>query len=263
MILRALLLLSFFLASTSAFAQYRGPVERWSRSPVHLSVVDRETGREAEVYRHHADQWIAGEPGHRYALRLRNNSSERVLAVVSVDGVNVVSGKTASIDQGGYVLNPYQTVDITGWRKSYSSVAAFVFSSPYDSYAARTGRPGNVGVIGVAVFRELRRPPPVIIHEEVAGNRSADAAGAPAPASAPSVARQKQSQELGTAHGDRESSWASRTTFERESTYPVQSISVRYDSYSSLVSRGVIRRWEHYERRSPEPFPSSGFVPDP
>ena len=65
MILRALLLLSFFLASTSAFAQYRGPVERWSSSPVHLSVVDRETGREAEVYRHHADQWIAGEPGHR------------------------------------------------------------------------------------------------------------------------------------------------------------------------------------------------------
>ena len=100
-----------------------------------------------------------------------------MLAVVSVDGVNVVSGKTASIDQGGYVLNPYQTVDITGWRKSYSSVAALVFSSPYDSYAARTGRPGNVGVIGVAVFRELRRPTPVIIHEEVAGNRSADAAG--------------------------------------------------------------------------------------
>lgn len=259
MVLRALLVLSLFLCSSVAFAQYRHP----SSSAVSLSVVDRETGRESEVYRYRGDQWIAGEPGHRYALRLRNNSHGRVLAVVSVDGVNVVSGKTASIDQGGYVLNPYQTVDITGWRKSYSSVAAFVFSSQYDSYAAKTGRPGNVGVIGVAVFRELRHPPPVIIHEEVAGNRSADAAGAPAPASAPSVARQKQSQELGTAHGDRESSWASRTTFERESAYPVQSISVRYDSYSSLVSRGVIRRWEYYERRSPEPFPSSGFVLDP
>lgn len=240
-----------------AWAQYSevvGPVTR----PVSLSVIDRETNRPAEVYSHGGQQWIAGEPGHRYALRLRNRSGERVLAVVSVDGINVVSGRTASINQGGYVLDPYESVDITGWRKSYSSVAAFVFSHPYDSYAHQTGRPANVGVIGVAVFKERPRRPRVIVYQEAPSTRSADAAGAPAP----TAERQQSAQELGTAHGSREASWASNTTFERASHYPVQSLSVRYDSVDALVRRGIMPDWSG-RPYSPRPFPDSGFVPDP
>ncbi len=71
-----------------------------------------------------------------------------------MDGVNVITGKTASPSQSGYVLDPWGLVDIDGWRKSMDQVAAFYFTALPDSYAARTGRPDNVGVIGVALFRE-------------------------------------------------------------------------------------------------------------
>ena len=79
---------------------------------------------------------------------------------MSVDGVNVLTGETAAYGQRGYVLDPYETYDVTGWRKSNAEVAAFNFASLSASYAARTGRPGDVGVIGVAVFKEKSEPPP-------------------------------------------------------------------------------------------------------
>src|SRR5690606_29068686 len=99
----------------------------------------------------------AGQQGHRYSVRLRNGSAERVLVVLSVDGLNAISGEVAAPGQTGYVLNPWQTTDIHGWRKSSDEVAQFVFTDPDRSYAARTGRPDNIGVIGVAVFHEAGR----------------------------------------------------------------------------------------------------------
>src|SRR3546814_20574948 len=95
-------------------------------------------------------------PGHRYAVRLTNTSGERVLVVLSVDGVNAVTGEDADPSQAGYVLAPWQSTEIDGWRKSLDEVARFSFTDLPDSYAARTGRPRTVGVIGIAVFRERR-----------------------------------------------------------------------------------------------------------
>ncbi len=127
--------------------------------PVALSLVDRDSGEEATPYLHRGQQWVAGTPGHRYAVRLRNLSGERVLVVLSVDGVNAISGQTAAPDQAGYVLEPWQDSEITGWRKSSAEVAQFVFTDRGDSYASRTGRPADVGVVGIAVFAEARPLP--------------------------------------------------------------------------------------------------------
>jgi hypothetical protein len=123
-----------------------------------LEVVDRDGDDALRIWHHRGEAWVAGAPGERYALRVTNRSGERVLAVVSVDGVNIVTGETAGAQQRGYVLAPWQTALLTGWRKSDSEVAAFEFTRLPQSYAALTGRPGNVGVIGVAVFREAPRP---------------------------------------------------------------------------------------------------------
>ena len=127
-----------------------------------INVIDRDTGATLPVYRHRGEYWLAGRPGARYAVSVRNASGERVLNVISVDGVNVVSGETASWEQTGYVLSPWQSFDITGWRKSDAEVAAFHFTASQASYAARTGRPDHVGVIGIAVFREKLPPPPPV-----------------------------------------------------------------------------------------------------
>ena len=140
-----------------------------------LAVVDRDSGQTLPTYAAGGKLYVAGTPGHRYSVRLSNRSGGRVLAVLSVDGVNAVSGQTASPDQTGYVLDAWQSTEVAGWRKSLDEIAQFNFTALSNSYAARTGRPANVGVIGVAVFAE--RPE---LRE-----REAVADAAPPPASAP------------------------------------------------------------------------------
>jgi hypothetical protein len=127
---------------------------------VDLRVIDRDTGVTLPVYARDGKTFVAGVPGHRYSVQIANRIGERVLAVLSVDGVNAVTGQNASPDQSGYVLDAYQSTEVTGWRKSTSEVAQFNFTALSASYAAKIGRPENVGVIGVAVFREKPLDPP-------------------------------------------------------------------------------------------------------
>jgi len=250
-------------------------------SLVDLKIIDRDSGAVLTPHYSEGKYYVAGIPGHRYGVQLRNRIGARVLAVMSVDGVNVVSGATASPDQDGYVLDPYQFTEIDGWRKSMNEVADFNFTSLSRSYAAKTGRPDNVGVIGVAVFREK---PPVVReradkitqpgYAEPLRERAQTPASEPAPAARDSAmagaaksevdtrsansAMAKPTESLGTGHGQREESVISYTHFERESSTPNEIDSVWYDSYSNLVSRGIIE----VPHREPTPFPNS-FVPDP
>ena len=83
---------------------------------VDLTVLDRETGEPARIWRHQGRSYVAGRPGARYSLRVTNRTYGRVLVVLSVDGVNVVTGETAGYDQRGYVFGPYQSYDVSGWR---------------------------------------------------------------------------------------------------------------------------------------------------
>ena len=245
-------------------------------SPIQLEVVDRQSGDTLPLYRHQGKSFVAGVPGGRYALRLSNRSSTRVLVVLSVDGVNVVSGETAGWNQTGYVIEPWQTHDITGWRKSYTAIAAFEFAALQDSYAAQTGRPANVGVIGAAVFLEKPLPPPIARR-----NYSPEAAAAAAPAPA-LAARQEAAagnvaadaaaaksmlaprERLGTGHGQQEWSVASRTRFERASSSPAAVVEIGYDSYDNLLAAGVIPRPVYALPRSfPQNGSWQGYVPDP
>ena len=124
-----------------------------------ISIIDRDTGFTLPVHYYQGDYWVAGQPGTRYAVSVRSKTGQRLLAVPAVDGVNVLSGQTAAWDQTGYVFSSYGHYQITGWRKSNTEIAAFEFANASNSYAGLTGRPGNVGVIGVALFREKQAEP--------------------------------------------------------------------------------------------------------
>ncbi|HQR75090.1 MAG TPA: hypothetical protein PLR35_01565 [Burkholderiaceae bacterium] len=238
-------------------------------SLVDVQVIDRASGETLPMYWHNGRWWVPGKPGARYAVALTNRTGARTLAVVSVDGVNVVSGESAAPDQTGYVLSRGQFAQITGWRKDMSRVAAFEFTALEQSYAARTGRPDNVGVIGVAVFRERPRPsapPPAVLRQE----SSRDAGAAPAPAAEANAGAgetrsradesQSKEQRLGTAHGRSERSPTTYTDFERAQSTPDELIAIHYDSRDNLLAMGVIPR----PRPMPNPFPATaGFVPDP
>ena len=228
-----------------------------------VDVYDRNDGRTLDVHRHRGKQYVVGQPGHEYAVRIRNCSDRRVLAVVSVDGVNVVTGETAAPDQSGYVIEAYGHVTIEGWRKDLKRTAAFYFSDPGDAYAARTGRPDDLGVIGVALFRE-REPRWVHAPEAVAAPPAAERESAAADAKASRQAMESSAgAPLGTGHGRREWSPARRVEFERASSRPDQRVVIRYDRRENLVAMGVLpdtrRPW-----REPDPFPGAlSFVPDP
>jgi len=235
-----------------------------------IEVYDRTANRTLTVHEFAGRRYVAGEPGHEYEIVLRNPSGARVLAVTSVDGVNVITGQTAATEQSGYVLGPHDSLSVSGWRKSLDEVAAFYFTRHRNSYAARTGRPFDVGVIGVALFREKMVGPPADAGGgrccEWFGGREDDAmrdraAGAPE-AAAPDLQSRRQEEKLGTGHGRREHSAARHTGFERASDTPDEVLSIYYDSRENLVAQGVIPRDRQYAQRRPRPFPGS-FVPDP
>lgn len=237
-------------------------------SRVNVDLVDRTTGEHLPVYAHKGQYWVAGIPGHRYAVAIRNRDGARALTVVSVDGVNVVTGETAAWSQSGYVLDGYQNTEITGWRKSRNDVATFVFTALPDSYAARTDRPANIGTIGVAVFNEYR-PEPIVQMAPAApmarGRLDAEKSAAPSAnqEAMRSAAPLQKSEKLGTGHGEREHSAVSYTDFQRASSTPNEVIMIRYDSRANLVAMGVLPRRVRPPVQ-PDPFPgSSGFVPDP
>lgn len=257
------LLAAALVASASLAAQAVGRM-------ADLSIQDRSTGRELPVYWHEGRAYVVGNPGNEYQVSVRNRRGEDLLAVISVDGVNVLSGQTASSQQGGYIVGSRDRLDVKGWRKSLGEVASFYFTTLGDSYAARTDRPNNVGVIGVALFRRAPRhePPPEPAPFDGWGSRS-ERKDAPAQSDAAGPLARKQAEArsaapsapLGTGHGRREESRAYYTEFERATREPEETIAIYYDSYRNLVAQGVITQ-PYAGRRDPRPFPSS-FAPDP
>ncbi|MDH4190600.1 MAG: hypothetical protein OEW21_10380 [Betaproteobacteria bacterium] len=231
-----------------------------------VTVYDRSEGRQLPVHWHEGRAWIAGKPGNEYRVSLRNRGNEELLAVVSIDGVNVITGETANPAQSGYLLAALRRLDIAGWRKSLAQTAAFYFTALPDSYAARTGRPGEVGVIGIALFRKKPFAPlppvgiaPLSQAESRKERASAGAAGdARASADAASGGNYEDAARLGTGHGRRETSPARYVEFERADQAPAETITLYYDSRPNLIARGVIRE---ATPRLPNPFP--GFVADP
>jgi hypothetical protein len=243
-----------------------------------VTITDRDSGETLPIYSARGEYWVEGRPGARYAIHIRNQQPGRLLAVTAVDGINVVSGETAKFDQRGYVFDPWVAYDIAGWRKSDAQIAAFEFTSVPKSYAARTGRADNVGVIGVALFRERvpavvyapREVPPVVANAADAAGSLAKAEAQPRAerstvASAALAAPAAPPAALGTGHGQRESSYVTRVDFEREQSQPNELLRIRYDSHANLVARGILRDVAppHYR---PQPFPDEprlGYVPDP
>jgi hypothetical protein len=260
-----------------------------------VSIIDRDSGAVLSPYYHRGEYWVAGKSGARYAIEIRNRLGERVLAVTSVDGVNVISGATAGWDQTGYVFGPGEGYQITGWRKSDAQVAAFTFTQSPNSYAERTGRPANVGVIGVALFRE-RQPQPVYAPPMIgrlsggseaprATERDSATAGVPmakapaasasnsaaetqiaaqaresialpAPKPSPLQRAPEPAPKLGTGHGEREYAYVNHTEFLRMQTQPNEVIRIHYDSLENLFAMGIVKRPRPVPPTA-NPFPAS------
>jgi hypothetical protein len=239
-------------------------------------------------------RWVMGEFGERYSIRITNRSDRWTEAVVTVDGRDVVNGSTGSYSNRGYLIAPWDSVEIEGFRVSTSEVAAFRFTSVGDSYAGRVDGGRNAGVVGVAFFPELERPRPAPrpLYEgrreyepdyddygsgygdsesrsDAPAKSSAEAPAAAGDSSARASGRARQPsprQNLGTRYGERRSSQVNEVEFTRaNANRPSQVVSIRYDDRSGLLAAGIEppRLWVEPPPRAtrftpppPNPFPT-------
>jgi hypothetical protein len=177
----ALGLLVAVLATVSCAAPRRAASQALRTEAGAYSLEVLVDGRPARTFTHAGETHLLGQQGSRYVLRVHNRSARRIEAVVSVDGLDVIDGKSGDFaHKRGYLVPAYGYVDIDGWRVSEREAAAFRFAAIGESYAAKTGKARNVGVIGVAVFpervRQVRphRPPLYVPERAPAASRSFD-----------------------------------------------------------------------------------------
>ncbi len=116
-------------------------------------------GHRIPEFGHSGKTYIEGRKGKPFVLKFRNNRATRVLVVPSVDGLSVFDGNVATSTSGGYVVQPYSSIPISGWRTSLEDVAKFVFDEKKGSYAEASGKGDqNCGVISCRVFEEYVAP---------------------------------------------------------------------------------------------------------
>ncbi|MEO8900267.1 MAG: hypothetical protein ABI488_01595 [Polyangiaceae bacterium] len=136
--------------------------------PPYTVSVETENGDVLPTFVKDGRAFLLGEPGLRYNIRVSNPTAQRVEAVVSVDGRDAVSGEPGDyVNARGYVIPPFGSVVVDGFRRNFEQVAAFRFTAPGDSYSARRGTPQNVGVIGVAFFPERVHPAAPVIRRPI------------------------------------------------------------------------------------------------
>jgi hypothetical protein len=165
------------------------------------------------------------------------------VAIVSVDGLSVISGQPASEHAPGYIVSPYSHVVIKGWRRNLEHVAAFRFVERDTSYASLIGKPDNIGVIGlIAIEEKVIHPMPQM------EKRAADSAA---------KGFRTEVGSVGTEYGREIDSRAYHVPFLRSSNR--QTVPLYYDTVTALREAGV-----PVGRPLPDPFPGDfKFAPPP
>jgi hypothetical protein len=106
--------------------------------------------------------YVDARYGEEYEIRLRNTSGTRVAVALSVDGLNTIDAtRTSAWDASKWLIESNQTITVKGWQMSSEHARRFYFTNERDSYAAKLGQRGNLGVISAVFFRE-RRPAIVV-----------------------------------------------------------------------------------------------------
>ncbi|MEO6603693.1 MAG: hypothetical protein ABIQ16_27665, partial [Polyangiaceae bacterium] len=137
----------------NSYASFDGSGVEAAQGAVSVRLLD-ENGAPLPSTHFSGRDYVAGSDGQRYVIQIENHTGNRFEAVATVDGLDVVDGKGGAIAKRGYLIAPWATLQIDGFRRSQSAVAAFRFGAVKDSYASRKGNDRNVGVIGVAFFHE-------------------------------------------------------------------------------------------------------------
>lgn len=235
------------------------------------------------------DIFIEGRKGHEYSLKFENSTNRRVKGVFAVDGLNVITGDNTW--ERGYIIEPYGSLIIDGWRKNDQSVNAFYFAEKKSSYSARAGKgSANVGVIGAKVFFEKLQPiysfnyhyqyPKYRVYGaneqwktssieptdaimsdwiETSSSMVGSSSMVNSQNSINSALRSAQPvQKLGTGYGE-EKSFKTETVYFNAESSPAAEFVLFYDDRKNLERMGIKLDMPEFHR--PNPFPTDGVPP--
>ena len=202
--------------------------------------------------------YLEARAGSRYALTLANRTGERVGVVLTVDGLNAISGERDAARGRMYVLDPWQSTSVQGWRTSLQDVRQFTFIDeraptprgparptrrwagsrwPSTASAARTcarsprrprSRPGPTRSKSRTGTAHEPRHPPLRPRLRPRTRRGA-----------PRRAEGKARSFPGTGWGDRAHDPVVLVSFDPESA-PCERVTLRYEYRSALVALGIL-----------------------
>ncbi len=237
-------------------------------------------GYEAEEYRARGTVYVEAIRGEDYVLRLSNPTGRRVAVALSVDGLNTINAKRTDPHHAPkWILDPWETIEISGWQVSGSHARSFYFTGETDSYGAALGQTENLGVIEAVYFREklgfAEQWLPFMQKEERSrdgasrdeGERGAGLGAAPR-AQAPSSATESQGKDkldddyAATGMGNRQRNDVREVEVDLESK-PAASVRIRYEFRPQLVKLGVLPRYERPLERRERARGFDNYCPEP
>lgn len=262
----------FLLRHANAASVPNTSQDRVAKSYPNFEVDVLVNGRPLQEYYARGRTYIEALQGAEYELRLRNPSSDRVAVALSVDGLNTIDARhTAAWNASKWVIEPYQTITISGWQMSSERARRFYFTNERDSYGAKLGQTANLGVISAVFYREHRRvvPPYPISRnrdrsEPQQSGRSQDAPASKSregAAESRAVAPVPDDEYAATGIGRNVRNDVRWVDMDLDSRAAGE-VTIRYEYYSALLRLGVVPR-----QQSREPLQrredSRGFSPEP
>ena len=216
-------------------------------------------------YAHGGRWYVEALKGREYAIRLHNPYAVRVAVALSVDGLNTIDARqTTAADARKWVLDPYQTVTISGWQTSQTEARRFEFTTEARSYGQALGATANLGVISAAFFKERVRS---VVPE--ASNDAAEprgAGGAACQTGGFRGRREKRADEYAaTGMGRRTGHAVTQVWLDLEDA-PVQTVNIRYEFRPQLVRLGILPSAptaDPLQRRERARGFEPGFCPEP
>jgi hypothetical protein len=213
-------------------------------------------GRPLAEYQSRGRVYVEALQGAEYELRVRNPLPYRVAVALSVDGLNTIDARrTSAWNASKWVIEPHGTIHVSGWQMSSQRARHFYFTSEQDSYGAKLGQTGNLGVISAVFFRE-RRPVPVPItpaprdrplYDEEHQQR--ERSNAPSTGRGESLSKQRQGTIRPSPDDDYAATGIGRSVhndvrwvnMDLDSRATAQ-VTVRYEYYAALVRLGILPR---------------------
>jgi len=186
-------------------------------------------------YAHQGRWYIEALKSREYAIQLRNPFGVRVAVALSVDGLNTIDARqTTAADARKWVLDPYETVTISGWQTSRTEARRFEFTTEERSYGQALGKTANFGVISAVFFKE--RVPEVRTADESARAQAQQPAAAPR---SESMAKRENEEFAATGMGRSTDHVVTQVRLNLEDV-PAHTVNIRYEFRPQLVQLGIL-----------------------